>query len=122
MAKKHMSARGEQIDFDLLHSNNKGAIALGNANMNANGDTLGPGGTIVRKVEDIPAVNRADPNAEYNQANPKSTKMVSLKNKIDDVQLSSGGAKEENPVEEVKVSEKTKEKSKTKRKIVDSEV
>lgn len=32
MAKrKHTSARGEQVDFDLLHHQNKDTIAIGNA-------------------------------------------------------------------------------------------
>lgn len=122
MAKKHTSARGEQIDFDLLQSNNKDAIAMGNASMNANGDILGPGGKIIRKVEDIPTEIMADPNAAYNQANPKSTKMVSLKNKVDDLEVNSIPVDNVDTVEE-KAEEvvEVKEKPKTKRKIVDSE-
>ncbi len=47
MAKRrHTSARGERIDFDLLQHQNKDMIAIGNANMNANGDILGKGGKI----------------------------------------------------------------------------
>ena len=133
--RRHTSARGEQIDFDLLHHHNKDMIAIGNANMNANGDILGKGGKIVRRVEDIPLENMADPNAAYNEANPKSTKMVSLKGKLDDLpeptpsiqtdEEDVGGI--EAPLDEVKIENgkvtptKTEEKSKIKRKIVDSE-
>ena len=86
MAKRrHTSARGEPVDFDLLQHQNKNTIAIGNANMNANGDILGRGGKIIRRVEDIPVENLADPSAAYNEANPKSTRMVSLKNKVDDL-------------------------------------
>ena len=118
MAKKHTSARGEQIDFDLLQSSNKETVALGNASMNANGDTIGPGGKVIRSVEDVPAAIMADPSAAYNQANPKSTKMVSLKDKVDEVEPTNVSTDTvETPVE----PEKNKEKPKSKRKIIDSE-
>jgi len=119
MAKRHTSARGEKIDFDLLQHENKNTIAMGNANMNANGDTLGSGGKIIRKVEDIPASIKANPNAPYNQTNPKSTKMVSLKNKVDDIISTETSTTSTDDIEEP--TEEIKEKAKTKRKIVDSE-
>ena len=140
MAKRrYRSARGESIDFDLLQHHNKDTIAVGNANMNANGDIIGRGGKIVRKAEDIPAVQMADPNAAYNQSNPKSTKMVSLKDKVDVLEkehpvledepeeLMVAETKAEEPVEKKpeaskeESKEESKEKPKTKRKIVDSE-
>lgn len=123
----HRSARGESVDFDLLHHQNKDTIAIGNANMNANGDILGKGGKIIRRVEDIPLENMADPNAAYNDANPKSTKMVSLKNKVDDLPevtvetLRDDLAQMAVSTDEVIKPVKTEEKSKNKRKIVDSE-
>lgn len=129
MAKRrHTSARGETVDFDLLQHHNKDAVALGNANMNANGDILGRGGKIIRRVEDIPEGQMADPNAAYNEANPKSTKMVSLKGKVDDlpdvaapatVKKSTPQVKAVAPEEETEPA--SEEKSKSKRKIVDSE-
>lgn len=121
MARKHKSARGEAIDFDLLQSQNKNVIAIGNAKMNANGDILGRGGKIIRRVEDIPLENVANPDAAYNQANPKSTKMVSLKDKVDDEFMNQPMKVQD---KELKVEEKptvTIEKTKNKRKIVDSE-
>ena len=122
MAKrKHTSARGQQVDFDLLHHQNKDTIAIGNASMNANGDIIGRGGKIVRRVEDIPVENMANPDAAYNEANPKSTKMVSLKGKLDDLpEAVPATVSEDLAVTEVK-EVKTEEKPKTKRKIIDSE-
>jgi len=119
MVKRHKSAKGDQIDFDLLQLNNKEVVAIGNASMNANGDTLGRGGVIVRKVDDIPKSQLADPNAAYNQQNPKSTKLVSLKSAVvvDDVVVE---ATPEVVVEETVVDEIEK-KQKSKRKIIDSE-
>ena len=121
MVKRHRSARGEQVDFDLLQSQNKNVIAIGNARMNANGDVLGSGGKIIRKVEDIPQENVADPNAAYNQANPKSTKMVSLKDNIDDDFITQQEVTQETQQKTEKTSTILEEKTKTKRKLVDSE-
>ena len=121
MVKRHRSARGEQVDFDLLQSQNKNVIAIGNARMNANGDVLGSGGKIIRKVEDIPQENVADPNAAYNQANPKSTKMVSLKDDIDDDFITQQEVTQETQQKTEKTSTILEEKTKTKRKLVDSE-
>jgi len=121
MVKRHRSARGEQVDFDLLQSQNKNVIALGNARMNANGDVLGSGGKIIRRVEDIPQENVADPDAAYNQANPKSTKMVSLKDNIDDDFIIQQEVTQETQQKTEKTSTISEEKTKTKRKLVDSE-
>lgn len=129
--RKHTSARGTPVDFDLLHTQNKDVVAVGNANMNANGDVLGRGGKIVRKVEDIPTIQKANPNAAYNQVNPKSTKMVSLKDKVDAVPSNKPVLEDINEVEVLTNTktveskepsvEPTEEKTKSKRKIVDSE-
>lgn len=92
--------------------------------MNANGDIIGRGGKIVRRVEDIPTENMADPNAAYNEANPKSTKMVSLKGKIDDLpEVAPITVSEDSAISEDEVVKpvKTEEKPKNKRKIIDSE-
>lgn len=121
----HKSARGVTLDFDLMQHQNKEVVALGNANMNANGDIIGRGGEIIRKVDDIPTELAADSNAAYNQDNPKSTRKISLKEKIDEF-------KEVAPIVVVDkvevletgvtelVQEKPKQKTKIKRKIVDS--
>jgi hypothetical protein len=51
--KVHKSAQGKIIDMDMLRQRNELTPAVGNAKVNARGDQLGPGGTIVRKREDV---------------------------------------------------------------------
>lgn len=48
MKKQHRSAMGQSIDMDSLRLANEEAIAVGNMKVNARGDELGPGGTVVR--------------------------------------------------------------------------
>jgi hypothetical protein len=140
MRKTHTSARGQSIDFDLLQRENGKTIAIGNVPMNANGDRLGPGGKIIQKVSDVPLENRSNTTGGYNTKNPKSMKIASLKDNVDDLAAT---MKTTNPnslkIEEAKtpsevfarstekakteekVEEKTEETSKSKRKIIDSE-
>jgi hypothetical protein len=51
--KIYRTARGKQVDLDLLISRNELTPAVGNAKVNARGDMLGPGGKIIRKREDV---------------------------------------------------------------------
>ena len=51
--KVYKSMQGKQVDMDLLRQKNELTPAVGNARVNARGDELGPGGTIIRKREDI---------------------------------------------------------------------
>ena len=51
--KMYKTAQGKHIDLDLLISRNELTPAVGNARVNARGDELGPGGTMIRKREDI---------------------------------------------------------------------
>ena len=44
--------QGKPIDFDALRTKNEKTIAVGNAGVNARGDTIGPGGKIVKKREE----------------------------------------------------------------------
>ena len=60
----HRTMRGKTIDMDKLMSQNELMPAIGNMKVNARGDKLGPGGTIVKKHEEIVA--------EYYQTNPKA--------------------------------------------------
>ncbi len=49
---KHFTMQGKPIDFDALRTKNEKTIAVGNAGVNARGDTIGPGGKIVKKREE----------------------------------------------------------------------
>ena len=65
------SARGETVEIDKLVLQNGGTVALGNANMNARGDILGPGGVIVK--------TREQQLAEYYDKNPNAVEKVDLR-------------------------------------------
>ena len=51
--KVYKSMQGKQVDMDLLRQKNELTPAVGNAKVNARGDELGPGGTIVKTREQI---------------------------------------------------------------------
>ena len=141
MAKKiYRSTKGQEINFDLLARENQNVVAVGNANLNARGDRLGPGGKIIETAEEIlqkSAVQQAaDPTTSYDQSNPNAVKMVSIKNNVN-----MATAYEESParvnvdelktpaqvVEEIEAQAKsakekeTVKKQESKRKIVDKE-
>lgn len=69
--------RGKRIDITQILSKHENAIAIGNLNMNARGDLLGPGGTIKKRNEEIVS--------EYYRSSPKAVKQVSLRNLTPDV-------------------------------------
>jgi hypothetical protein len=49
----YRTARGKEIDMFKLVKQNEMAVAVGNANVNARGDKLGPGGQIIKRREEI---------------------------------------------------------------------
>lgn len=49
---QHFTMQGKPIDFDALRTKNEKTIAVGNAGVNARGDTIGSGGKIVKKREE----------------------------------------------------------------------
>lgn len=61
MATNHKSAKGTVLDMDRLRLANEKTIAVGNMNVNARGDLLGPGGKIIK--------TRAQVLAEKNKLN-----------------------------------------------------
>ncbi|NBO29801.1 MAG: hypothetical protein EBV10_11275 [Synechococcaceae bacterium WB6_1A_059] len=56
--------QGREIDMDKLMTRNELMPAIGNAGVNARGDELGPGGSILRKREQVMA--------DYYENNPKA--------------------------------------------------
>lgn len=60
----YRTMQGQIIDMDKLMQKHELTPAVGNANMNARGDKLGPGGKIVKTREEVVA--------EYYEANPKA--------------------------------------------------
>lgn len=51
--KKHTSYRGTIVDMEMLKFKNQHAVALGNASMNARGDIIGNGGTVIKTREEL---------------------------------------------------------------------
>jgi hypothetical protein len=50
---RHTSYRGVTIDMDTMRRENEKVTALGNMKVNAKGDELGRGGTIVKQADKI---------------------------------------------------------------------
>jgi hypothetical protein len=63
--------KGKSLDVTPILTKNETKIAIGNANMNARGDILGPGGKILKRREEVAQ--------EYHNQNPKAVRRVSLK-------------------------------------------
>lgn len=104
----HRSMRGKMIDMTQLAGANQDTVAVtaGGISMNARGDILGPGGTVVKKVEQL--------QEEYSKQVSKSQQKVSL---ADSKNMKKFAMKRKfmNPEElqkELKELEKEKEKAK----------
>ena len=59
--------QGKVVDLEKLMRQNELMPAIGNMNVNARGDELGPGGKIIRRREDIVA--------DYYENNPNARPM-----------------------------------------------
>lgn len=104
---KVVSMRGQQVDMAKLAATNSQKVALGNASMNARGDKIGPGGTVLKQREEL--------TREYHQANPKAVKQVSLKDINEEVFATPSEAVTQHKKQHQLISTE-----KSKRKIVDS--
>ena len=69
----HKSAKGKVVNFDEMVLKNATTIAVGNANLNARGDLVGPGGRIIESA--------ADRNAQSDMSVSTTTK-VSIQSEI----------------------------------------
>lgn len=70
MTKKiYTTSRGQRIDMEELRSQNAHRVASGNMQVNAQGDTLGPGGTVIQRVAD----------RVRSTAQPRTTRTTSVK-------------------------------------------
>lgn len=121
---KVISMRGEPIDMSRYLAQNEGLVAVGNAQMNARGDIIGPGGKIIKPREQIAA--------EYHKANPKAVRQVALRDLTDEVLAAAPAPSEKeevvymSPEDAVKklqqdAAEAAKKPAPTKRKIEDNE-
>lgn len=74
---KVRSMRGLEIDVAAIIARNEGTVAVGNAQMNARGDVIGPRGQIIKTRDEIAQ--------EYHRSNPKAVRNVALKDLSDEV-------------------------------------
>ena len=51
--KLYRTMQGKMVDIEKLRAANESTRAVGNMNVNARGDVLGPGNTIVRSKEEV---------------------------------------------------------------------
>ena len=51
--KLYRTMQGKMVDIEKLRAANENTRAVGNMNVNARGDVLGPGNTIVRSKEEV---------------------------------------------------------------------
>lgn len=72
---KYTSMRGQPLDVAKFLAKNQNEIAVGNASRNARGDLLGPGGKIIKTVEQLAS--------EYYEKNPNAVRKVSLTQPLD---------------------------------------
>lgn len=49
----YRTAQGKEIDLNKLINQNELTLAVGNKKVNARGDLIGPGGTIIKKQDDV---------------------------------------------------------------------
>ena len=49
----YKTINGKQVDMHKLMMQNELTIAVGNMGVNARGDRIGPGGSVLRKSEDL---------------------------------------------------------------------
>ena len=75
------TARGKSLNMEALMAENEEIIAMGNARMNARGDTLGAGSEVVATVQQTStAYYKENPNENYRLR--KSLKLCFRKNGI----------------------------------------
>jgi len=72
----YRSARGKEVDMMKLVKQNEMAVAVGNANVNARGDKLGPGGQIIKTREEIMSDRLAAVNAPVVESTPVAQPIV----------------------------------------------
>lgn len=67
---KVRSMRGHEVDIGALMTRHETSVAVGNASMNARGDVIGKGGSVIQSRDEIAQ--------EYHRSNPKAVRNVSL--------------------------------------------
>ena len=105
----YRTMQGRMVDIEKLRASNENVRAIGNMNVNARGDILGPGGQIVTtKADDTPA-----------KAKSIAPRRVTIpKEQITDSQIMTPQVKQVDPQQ--KVTEVFKPKTTTEKKGIDA--
>lgn len=72
MGKIYRTSSGIPIDMEAIRSRHAREVAVGNMNVNAQGDRLGKGGKVVKKAQDVYRAQQAEHSSS-------TTKQVSIK-------------------------------------------
>jgi hypothetical protein len=75
-----ITMRGQKLDMAKMVRDNAHKVAIGNAGLNARGDKIAAGGTVLQTREQIMT--------DYNMSNPKAVKQVGLNSIRQEVILS----------------------------------
>lgn len=75
--KQVKTQKGKVLNMQALYDANQEQVAVGNANMNARGDVLGPGGKVIIPKNKVTTA--------YYDANPNAVKEVSIKQDPDEL-------------------------------------
>lgn len=98
MGKIYRTAQGRELDMEAIKLKNEMVPALGNMNVNARGDQLGPGGRIIKTREQIMNDHyraRGNQNTVKHNDDPIPTR--SMRRADDPIVTSSKKAREFNP-------------------------
>lgn len=89
MGRRYRTAQGKAVDLDGLILVNEKTIAVGNMGVNARGDELGPGGTIVNTRNQI-MDDYYKLNTNSTASNQAKAREMAIKHKSQGVTLSQG--------------------------------
>jgi len=85
--KQYKSMRGKPVDLEILRKKNELTPAVGNARVNARGDELGPGGTIIKKREEIIKDHYANGAVKDGSGHANKNKIVVPKEELSDQEV-----------------------------------
>ena len=85
---QYRSMQGKVVDLGQLIAKNELTPAVGNANVNARGDELGPGGRIIRTREEIMAEYYKNRGNSLPDAVPNRARTVPVPKQIETVPVS----------------------------------
>lgn len=117
MGKQYRTRQGQLVDYESLMAQHETAVALGNMNLNARGDRLGRGGTIIQTRDQVvqeyyATARRSVQNVSIKQVSPDEffeTPQQAL-DRIKSQKVAATEAPTEVPVEEAKPKRRIVEK------------